>query len=78
MATLKVWNIEDELVLSSKGMWHEAEGVLFDYMRNKDIGSSGGYDYTVKVNDLDAMILIQDELEDEDGATVGRYEIKEG
>ena len=77
MATLKIWNIEDEIVLEDESETMESLEILLDSFNDEhDLDSSGGLGYDFKVSVYDEMLLLKDELEDEEGNIVGRYEMK--
>ena len=76
MATLKIWNIEDEIVLEDEGPWDALDDVLLSYMDEHSLFASGGYEYKIKVCDCDKLYHISDEIEHETGSIAGRYELE--
>lgn len=77
MATLKIWNIEDEIVLSDESETiHALDGVLESFKDEHHLYSSGGLGYEIKIHTNDDLLAIRDELEDEEGNIVGRYEME--
>ena len=74
MATLKIWNIEGEIVLSDESETMESLEELLDAFREEnDLFSSGGLAYDFKVSIYDDLLMRTDELEDEQGNIVGHY-----
>lgn len=76
MATLKIWNIEDEIVLEDEGPWDALDDVLLSYMDEHSLFASGGSEYKIKVHTDDTILAVSDEFEHEDGLIAGRYELK--
>lgn len=77
MATLKIWNVEDEIVLEDTSKTMESlEDLLEAYKEENKLWSSGGLGYDVKIHTNDDVLMLKDELEDDYGRIVGRYEMK--
>lgn len=76
MATLKIWNIEDKLILEDEGPWNSLDDVLLSYMDEHSLYASGGYEYKIKHCTCDKIIAVSDEFEYEDGLIAGRYEMR--
>lgn len=77
MATLKIWNIEDEIVLFDESETLESLDELLDaFKEENDLDTSGGLAYDFKISIHDDLLMRTDELEDQDGNIVGRYELK--
>ena len=73
MATLKIWNIEDEIVLEDES---ETIELLDAFKEENGLDTSGGLAYDFKISIYDDLLMRTDELEDQDGNIVGRYELK--
>lgn len=76
MATLKIWNIEDEIVLEDEGPWDALEDVLESFKQEHNVCPSGGLNYDIKIDTDDTCLMQRDDLEYDSGSVVGRYEIK--
>ena len=77
MATLKIWNIEDDLVLFDESETLESLDELLDaFKEENDLDTSGGLAYDFKISIHDDLLMRTDELEDSEGFVVGRYELK--
>lgn len=77
MATLKIWNVEGEIVLEDTSKTMESlEDLLEAYKEENKLWSSGGLGYDVKIHTNDDVLMLKDELEDDYGRIVGRYEMK--
>lgn len=77
VATLKIWNVEDEIVLEDTSKTMESlEDLLEAYKEENKLWSSGGLGYDVKIHTNDDVLMLKDELEDDYGRIVGRYEMK--
>ena len=76
MATLKIYKIEDEIIIEDEGPWDALDDVLLSYMDAHSLFASGGYEYKIKVHTDDSIIAVSDEIEHEDGLIAGRYEMK--
>ena len=77
MATLKIWNIEDELVLFDESETMESLDELLDaFKEENDLDTSGGLAYDFKISIYDDLLMRTDELEDEQGNIVGHYKME--
>lgn len=77
MATLKIYNIEDEIVLEDESETIESLDELLDAFKEEhDLFASGGLEYDIKISVYDDVLMRKDELEDEQGNIVGHYELK--
>lgn len=77
MATLKIWNIEDEIVLEDESETiYVLDDVLEAFKEENKVYSSGGLGYEIEIHTNDDLLAIKDELEDEEGYIVGRYELE--
>ena len=77
MATLKIWNIEDELVLFDESETIDSLDVVLEAFNDEHrLFSSGGLGYDIKVHTSDMVLMVRDELENEEGHIVGRYELR--
>lgn len=76
MATLKIYNIEDEIIIEDEGPWDALDDVLLSYMDEHSLYASGGPEYKIKVCTCDELTMISDEFEHEDGAIAGHYELR--
>lgn len=76
MATLKIWNIEDEIVLEDEGPWDALYDVLESFGEEHGVSSSGGLNYDFKIHTDDTYLMQRDDLEYDSGSVVGRYEMK--
>lgn len=77
MATLKIWNIEDEIVLEDESETIESLDELLDAFKEEhDLFASGGLEYDIKISVYDDVLMRKDELEDEQGNIVGHYKME--
>lgn len=77
MATLKIWNIEDELILFDESETIESLDELLEAFKEEhDLFASGGLEYDIKISVYDDLLMRKDELEYENGSIAGRYELK--
>ena len=77
MATLKIWNIEDELVLFDESETIDSLDVVLEAFNDEHrLFSSGGLGYDIKIHTSDMVLMVRDELENEEGHIVGRYELR--
>lgn len=76
MATLKIYNIDDEIIIEDEGPWDSLDDVLLSYMDEHSLYASGGSEYKIKVCDCDKLSHVSDEIEHEDGLIAGRYELE--
>lgn len=77
MAILRIWNDQDQIILEdSADSIYTLEDLLDDYKAENKIYSSGGLGYDIKIHTNDDLLMMKDELEDESGDIIGRYEMK--
>lgn len=77
MATLKIWNIEDEIVLEDESETIDSLDVVLEAFNDEHrLFTSGGLGYDIKIHTSDMVLMVKDELEDEEGNIVGRYELR--
>lgn len=77
MAILRIWNILGEIVLEDHSETIESvEDLLDAYNEENNLCSSGGLAYDFKISIYDDLLMRTDELENEAGDIVGRYEMK--
>ena len=77
MAILRIWNDQDQIILEdSADSIYTLEDLLDDYKAENKIYSSGGLGYDIKIHTNDDLLMLKDELEDESGNIIGRYEMK--
>ena len=77
MATLKIWNIEDELILFDESETiGSLEYVLDAFNDEHNLFASGGLGYDIKISVNDDLLMRKDELEYENGSIAGRYELR--
>lgn len=77
MATLRIWNIVDEIVLEDNSKTMDSlDDLLEAYKEEHNLWASGGLGYDIQVHTNDDILMRRDELEDDDGNIVGRYEMK--
>lgn len=77
MAILRIWNDQDQIILEdSADSIYTLEDLLEDYKAENKIYSSGGLGYDIKIHTNDDLLMMKDELENEAGYIIGRYEMK--
>lgn len=77
MAILRIWNDQDQIILEdSADSIYTLEDLFEDYKDENKIYSSGGLGYDIKISVHDDLLMMKDELEDESGNIIGRYEMK--
>lgn len=76
MATLKIWNIEDEIILEDEGPWDALDDVLEAFKEEHGVCSSGGLNYDIKIHTDDTYLMQRDDFEYDNGSIAGRYEMK--
>lgn len=77
MAVLRIWDAEDNPILEDTSKTMESlEDLLEAYKEENGLWSSGGLGYDIKIHTNDDVLMLKDELEDDYGRIVGRYEMK--
>lgn len=77
MATLKIWNVEDEIIIQDEADDIDTlSSVVTAFMDEHFLYGSGGEGYEIKIHTNDDLLLLRDEFENEQGDIVGRYEMK--
>lgn len=77
MAILRIWNDNDDVILEDNAETiYILEDLLEDYKDENKVYSSGGLGYDIKIHTNDDLLMLRDELENEAGYIVGRYELK--
>ena len=77
MAILRIWNDQDQIILEdSADSIYTLDDLLDDYKDENKVYSSGGLGYDIKIHTNDDLLMRTDELENEAGYIIGRYEMK--
>ena len=77
MAILRIWNDQDQIILEDHSETIESvEDLLDAYKEENNLYTSGGLAYDFKISIYDDLLMRTDELENEAGDIVGRYEMK--
>lgn len=77
MAILRIWNDQDQIILEDESETIESVEDLLDAFKEENgLDTSGGLAYDFKISIYDDLLMRTDELIDESGNIIGRYEMK--